>query len=460
MTSDDRSALQFRRMTETPIPQLILSLAAPTILSMLITSIYNLADTFFVGQISTSASGAVGVVSSLMAIIQALGFMLGHGAGTIISRSLGNRDTTAATRFASTSFFTALVFGVVLAVAGLGTLPHFMMLLGSTETILPHACAYARPILIAAPLMISSLVMNNILRYEGKASFAMIGLVTGGVLNIALDPLFMFVFGLGTAGAGIATALSQSISFCILLSMFLRGKTVSQFRLSTVTREARDFGRILLGGAPSFGRQGLNSIGGMLLNLAARSYGDAAVAGMSIVSRIFMFIISVAIGVGQGLQPVASFNYGARKYRRVRQAAIFTIEAAFCMLVVLVGLCWVNGDALIRLFRDDPAVTAVALPAFHYQCLAMLLQPIIVVANMTFQSVGASGRATFLACCRQGVFFIPLILILPRTHGLFGVEICQPIADVLTFLVSLPFLIAFLQQLGRMDDAEQSKTAS
>ena len=460
MTSDDRSALQFRRMTETPIPQLVLSLAAPTILSMLITSIYNLADTFFVGQISTSASGAVGVVSSLMAIIQALGFMLGHGAGTIISRSLGSRDTTAATRFASTSFFTALVFGVVLAVAGLGTLPHFMMLLGSTETILPHACAYARPILIAAPLMISSLVMNNILRYEGKASFAMIGLVTGGLLNIALDPLLIFGLGMGTAGAGLATALSQTISFCILLSMFLRGKTVSQFRLSAVTREARDFGRILLGGAPSFGRQGLNSIGGMLLNLAARSYGDAAVAGMSIVSRIFMFIISVAIGVGQGLQPVASFNYGARKYRRVRQAAIFTIEAAFCMLVVLVGLCWVNGDALIRLFRDDPAVTAVALPAFHYQCLAMLLQPIIVVANMTFQSVGASGRATFLACCRQGVFFIPLILILPRTHGLFGVEICQPIADVLTFLVSLPFLLAFLQQLGRMDDAEQSKTAS
>ena len=460
MTSDDRSALQFRQMTETPIPQLILSLAAPTILSMLITSIYNLADTFFVGQISTSASGAVGVVSSLMAIIQALGFMLGHGAGTIISRSLGSRDTTAATRFASTSFFTALVFGVVLAVAGLGTLPHFMMLLGSTETILPHACAYARPILIAAPLMISSLVMNNILRYEGKASFAMIGLVTGGVLNIALDPLFMFVFGLGTAGAGIATALSQSISFCILLSMFLRGKTVSQFRITAVTHSPAEFGTILMTGMPSFGRQGLNSIGGMLLNIAARGYGDAAVAGMSIVSRIFMFIISVAIGVGQGLQPVASFNYGARKFRRVRQAAIFTIEAAFCMLVVLVGLCWVNGDALIRLFRDDPAVTAVALPAFHYQCLAMLLHPIIVVANMTFQSVGASGRATFLACCRQGVFFIPLILILPRTHGLFGVEICQPIADVLTFLVSLPFLLAFLQQLGRMDDAEQSKTAS
>ena len=448
------------QMTETPIPKLILGLAAPTILSMLITSIYNLADTFFVGQISTSASGAVGIVSSLMAILQALGFMLGHGSGSIISRSLGSQNTDAATRFASTSFFTALVFGGIITAAGLLTLPDFMMLLGSTETILPHACAYARYILLAAPIMMSSLVMNNILRYEGKASFAMIGLVTGGLLNIALDPLFIFGLGMGTAGAGLATALSQTISFCILLSMFLRGKTVSQFRITAVTHSPAEFGTILMTGMPSFGRQGLNSIGGMLLNIAARGYGDAAVAGMSIVSRIFMFIISVAIGVGQGLQPVASFNYGARKFRRVRQAAIFTMGAAFCMLVVLVALCWVDSDALIRLFRDDPDVTAVALPAFHYQCLAILLQPVIVVANMTFQSVGKAGRATFLACCRQGVFFIPLILILPRTLGLMGVETCQPIADVFTFIVSLPFLLAFLNQLSRMDDAEKARSAS
>ena len=453
MASNELNIQQYKKMTETPIPKLILGLAAPTILSMLITSIYNLADTFFVGQIST-------IASSLMAIIQALGFTLGHGSGTIISRSLGSRNTKAATRFASTSFFTALAVGVVLALIGLATLPGFMLLLGSTETILPHACAYARPILIAAPLMISSLVMNNILRYEGKANFAMIGLVTGGVLNILLDPVFMFVLGLGTAGAGIATALSQTVSFFILLSMSLRGKTISQFRLHSVTREAREFGMILIGGAPSFGRQGLNSIGGMLLNIAARSYGDAAVAGMSIVSRIFMFIISVVIGVGQGLQPVAAFNYGARKFRRVRQAAIFTMGAAFCMLVVLVALCWVDSDALIRLFRDDPDVTAVALPAFRFQCLAILLQPVTVVANMLFQSVGKAGRATFLACCRQGVFFIPLILILPRTLGLMGVETCQPIADVFTFIVSLPFLLAFLNQLSRMDDAEKARSAS
>ena len=457
MSAEDRTAQQFRKMTETPIPKLILSLAAPTILSMLITSIYNLADTFFVGQISTSASGAVGVVSSLMAIIQALGFMLGHGAGSIISRSLGSQNTKAATRFASTSFFTALTFGLILAAIGLTTLPHFMMLLGSTETILPHACAYARPILIAAPLMMSSLVMNNILRYEGKASFAMIGLVTGGVLNMVLDPVFIFGFGLGTAGAGIATALSQSISFCILLSMFLRGKTVSQFQLSAVTRSPAEFGAILMTGLPSFGRQGLNSIGGMLLNIAARSYGDAAVAGMSIVSRIFMFIISVAIGTGQGFQPVAGFNYGARKYRRVEKACVFTMCASFCFLSVIVAACWFNAEALIKLFRDDPEVTAIALPAFRYQCFACFLQPVIVAGNMLFQSIGKSGRATFLACCRQGVFFIPLILTLPRMLGLLGIEICQPIADVLTFVVTVPFLFPFLHQLVKMEEAETAK---
>ena len=457
MSAEDRTAQQFRKMTETPIPKLILSLAAPTILSMLITSIYNLADTFFVGQISTSASGAVGVVSSLMAIIQALGFMLGHGAGSIISRSLGSQNTKAATRFASTSFFTALTFGLILAAVGLTTLPHFMMLLGSTETILPHACAYARPILIAAPLMMSSLVMNNILRYEGKASFAMIGLVTGGVLNMVLDPVFIFGFGLGTAGAGIATALSQSISFCILLSMFLRGKTVSQFQLSAVTRSPAEFGTILMTGLPSFGRQGLNSIGGMLLNIAARSYGDAAVAGMSIVSRIFMFIISVAIGTGQGFQPVAGFNYGARKYRRVEKACVFTMCASFCFLSVIIAACWFNAEALIKLFRDDPEVTAIALPAFRYQCFACFLQPVIVAGNMLFQSIGKSGRATFLACCRQGVFFIPLILTLPRMFGLLGVEICQPIADVLTFVVTVPFLFPFLHQLVKMEEAETAK---
>ena len=409
---------QFDKMTRTPIPRLVMGLAVPTILSMLITSIYNLADTFFVGQISTSASGAVGVVSSLMAVIQAVGFMLGHGAGSVISRSLGSGDVPAASRFASTSFFTAVGAGAALGVFGIAGLTPLMRLLGSTETILPHARAYAFYILLAAPFMMSSLVMNNILRYEGKASFAMVGLVTGGVLNMALDPVFIFGLGMGAGGAGLATGLSQMVSFGILLSMYLRGKTVSRLALRFYTRSPRDIATILTTGLPSFGRQGLASFASMMLNVAARPYGDAAVAAMSIVSRIFQFLLSVALGVGQGFQPVASYNYGARKFHRVRQACLFTIGASFVLMAALAAVCYVNGEALVRLFRDDGAVTAIALPAFRWQCVATLLQPVLVCGNMLFQSVGKAGRATFLSCCRQGIFFIPLILA--------GVQYSQP----------------------------------
>ena len=445
---------QFDKMTRTPIPRLVMGLAVPTILSMLITSIYNLADTFFVGQISTSASGAVGVVSSLMAVIQAVGFMLGHGAGSVISRSLGSGDAPAASRFASTSFFTALGAGAALGVFGIAGLTPLMRLLGSTETILPHARAYAFYILLAAPFMMSSLVMNNILRYEGKASFAMVGLVTGGVLNMALDPVFIFGLGMGAGGAGLATGLSQMVSFGILLSMYLRGKTVSRLALRFYTRSPRDIATILTTGLPSFGRQGLASFASMMLNVAARPYGDAAVAAMSIVSRIFQFLLSVALGVGQGFQPVASYNYGARKFHRVRQACLFTVGASFVLMTALAAVCYVNGEALVRLFRDDGAVTAIALPAFRWQCVATLLQPVLVCGNMLFQSVGKAGRATFLSCCRQGIFFIPLILTLPRAFGLAGVQYSQPIADALSFVVAVPFMAQFLAELDRMDAAE------
>ena len=443
--------LQYEKMTATPIPKLVMGLAVPTILSMLITSIYNLADTFFVGQLSTSASGAVGVVSSLMAVIQAIGFMLGHGAGSVISRSLGSGDAPAASRFASTSFFTALGAGAALGVFGVLGLTPLMRLLGSTETILPHARAYAFYILLAAPFMMSSLVMNNILRYEGKASFAMVGLVTGGVLNMALDPLFIFGFGMGTGGAGLATGLSQVVSFCILLSMYLRGKTVSRLSLRSYTRSARDIVTILTTGMPSFGRQGLASVASMMLNVAARAYGDAAVAAMSIVSRIFQFLMSVALGVGQGFQPVSSYNYGAQKFHRVREACIFTMEASFVLMTALAAVCYFQGEGLVRLFRDDDTVAAIALPAFRWQCIATVLQPVLICSNMLFQSVGKAGRATLLSCCRQGIFFIPLIAVLPQLWGLAGVQYSQPIADVFSFVVAVPFLWQFLRQLERMD---------
>ncbi len=447
---ESNRARQYRTMTETKIPTLILRLALPTVLSMLITGIYNLAETYFVGQLNnTSASGAIGVVASLMAIIQALGFMLGHGAGSHISRSLGAKDADTATRYASTGFFTALLLGGILGVVGLFTLDGFMLLLGSTDTILPHASGYAFYILLAAPIMMSSLVMNNILRYEGKAFFAMIGLVFGGILNMILDPILIFSCGMGTAGAGLATAISQCVSFLLLLSAFLRKKTVSRFSLFRITKKPREFFGILAVGLPSFGRQGLAAIAGMLLNVAARGYGDAAVAAMSIVSRIFMFLMSVVLGIGQGFQPVAAFNYGAKKYRRVRDAALFTVAAATVAVVVFGSVCYLFAPELIRAFQNDGEVLSIALPAFRYQAIALIFEPVIVSCNMLYQSVGRAAIATPLAMCRQGIFFLPLILTFPSAFGIAGIQAAQPLADALTFLVTLPFFIVFLSRLSK-----------
>lgn len=439
---------QYDKMTLTPIPNLIVRLGVPTIISMLITNIYNMADTYFIGQLdNTSASGAIGIVFSLMAILQAFGFMFGHGAGSIISRKLGHRDSESASRFASTSFFLSILTGLVISVAGISFLSPFMFALGSTETILPYAREYGFFILLAAPFLTSSCVLNNILRYEGRAAYAMIGLTTGGILNIALDPVFIFGLGMGVRGAGLATALSQLISFLILLFMFLSGKTQSRLSIRLITRDVHEVLEILAVGFPSMMRQAMNSIGGLLLNHQAAVYGDAAVAAMSIVNRVCALIFAVAVGVGQGYQPVAAFNYGAGKYSRVRQGVLFALSMGAAAMGVLAAIGLIFPDQIIQTFRNDPEVIRIGTFALRCQCVACLLQPISLYASMMFQCVGKSGRATLLSSLRNGVCFIPLILTLPHVIGLTGVQISQMIADILASLISLPLLIGFLRKL-------------
>ena len=309
---------QYKLMTETPVGKLIVKLGIPTTVSMLVTNIYNMADTYFVGTLGTSASGAVGIVFGLMAIIQAVGFMFGHGAGSIISRKLGAKDNETANIVASTAFFFSIGSGVLISIFGIAFSKPFLRLLGSTETILPFAEDYAFWILLAAPVMTASFVLNNILRYEGKAALAMIGLTVGGGLNIFGDWLLIGVFDMGISGAGISTALSQTVSFLILLSMFLRGKTQSKFSFKSLKKGIPELKNIMYTGLPSLTRQGLSSVATMLLNNTAGLYGDAAVAGMTIVNRICFFIFAVGLGIGQGFQPVCAFNYGAKKYKRVK----------------------------------------------------------------------------------------------------------------------------------------------
>lgn len=437
----------YDKMTRTPIPKLIISLGTPTIISMLITNVYNMVDTYFVSSLGTSASGAVGVVFSLMAILQAFGFMFGHGAGSIISRKLGQRDTESASRFASTSFFCSLGIGIIIGVFGILFLSPFMRLLGSTPTILPFARKYGLYILLAAPFMVSSCVLNNILRYEGMAAYAMIGLTAGGVLNMLGDPLFMFYFGMGIDGAGLSTALSQFISFLLLLYMFLAKKTESRLALRLVTRKAEELLDIIKTGFPSLVRQGLGSISTMLLNHQAAVYHDAAVAAMSIVNRISMLIFSVGLGLGQGYQPVAAFNYGAGKYSRVKKGFWFTTAAGEALLGVL-GIAGLAVSAnIIGVFRDDPEVIRIGVLALRLQCLACFLQPLSVSGNMMFQSVGESAKATYLSMLRSGICFIPAILILPEVMGLLGVQSAQTVADILTFLLTIPLLVKFLRKL-------------
>ena len=443
----DNTSAQYKRMTETPVSKLILKLGIPTTISMLATSLYNMADTYFVGTLGTSASGAVGIVFGLMAILQAFGFLFGHGAGSILSRKLGARDTHSATCAASVGFFCSLVCGAVILLLGLLFLNPLMRLLGSTETILPYARTYSTFILLAAPIMMSSFVLNNILRYEGRALFSMIGLTTGGVLNIFGDWLLIRQFHMGIEGAGISTAVSQTISFCLLLSPFFRGKTQSRLSLRAAATSVRLIPDVAATGFPSLMRQGLTSIATMMLNWQAGVYGDAAVSAMTIVARICFFVFAVGLGIGQGFQPVCSFNYGARKYSRVRKGFFFTLGIGELFLGILAIVGMLLSSHLIGFFRDDPEVVAIGTFALRVQLAALFFQPLTLCGNMLFQSIGANLQATFLSILRSGLYFLPLILILPMYIGLTGVQITQAVSDVLAFVTAIPFIVWFLHRL-------------
>ncbi len=446
--SDENS--QFAKMTETPIKPLVTGLAVPTIISMLVTSVYNTADTFFVSKLGTSASGAIGIVFSLMAVIQAVGFTLGMGSGSAISRLLGQRKNDEADCYASSGLAASSIFGLLLGITGLLTLEPLMRLLGSTETILPYAAEYGKYILISAPFMTMTFVLNNILRSEGKARLSMIGLASGSILNIGLDPLMIFVFDMGITGAAAATLIGNIISFCILLYFFLAKKTTVRLSVQSISRSPMLYLKIIRNGLPSFCRQGLASISTVMLNNAAADYGDSAVAAISIVGKIFMLIFSVILGFGQGYQPVAGFNYGAGKYKRVKEALMFNYITATIMMTVLAAGGFIFAPQLMELFiKDDPQVIETGALALRIQCLSMPLLPLTTTSNMTFQSIGKSWTAVLLSSCRQGIYFIPLILILPDIYGLNGVISVQTAADVLSAATSLPFLIWFVRKLGR-----------
>jgi len=439
-------------MIRTPIPKLVTSLAIPTIISMLITGIYNMADTYFVSCLkSDSATAAVGVVFPLMTLIQAVGFTLAVGSGSRISRLLGQKKKTEADTILSSALVATLFFGLCLTIFGLIFLTPLMRLMGATDTILPYARSYAGYILLGAPIMATVFVLNNTLRSEGHAMFGMIGVTTGGILNMILDPIFIFVLDMGISGAAIATLISQCISFSILLAWFLTGRCNLTLSPKNISRNPRQYLDILSTGMPSLCRQGLSSTASIFLNRAAVVYGDPAVAAMAVVGKVFVLINSALTGFGQGYQPALGFNFGARCYSRVRQALLFSWKTGTLMLTTLGCIGFIFAPQIISCFGSGEMLE-IGIVAMRAQCVGLFFMPTGVIANMTFQVVGQSAKATFLSACRQGIYFLPLIWILPRLWGLPGVQFSQPIADFLTAATCVPFMIQFYRSLPDADE--------
>lgn len=439
--------LQRKRMLTVPIPKLIIGMIIPTVLSQLITVIYNTADTFFVARIGTSAAAAVGVVFSLQSIMQAYGFGVGTGCGSLVARCLGAAQNDKAESYANSALLAGLAGSLVIMIPSLIFLPQLMRLLGSTDTMLDYCVSYARIILMGCPFLCTSSVMSCILRNEGEPIYAVVGLVIGGFFNVILDPVLIFWAHWGIAGAAAATIVSQALSWIILLRAFIAGKSIVKINPRSISRRWRDYIEIYTTGIPTTCRQGMASLGSAVLNIYASYYGDSAVAAVTISNKIYLFVRNVIIGVGQGFQPVAGFNFGAGDKERTRQAFIFSTQLGTVICVVAAVFIGFNTELVMSWFRgDDPAVIAIGKSALLFACAVMPLMAYSTFVNQLYQCLGFKFAATMLACCRNGFFLIPVVLVLPRFIGVGGVEMAQPLADFLTFVISVPFQISFFRK--------------
>ena len=436
---------QYDKMTKSPLVKLIVSLGIPTTISMLVTSLYNMADTYFVGTLGESPQAATGILFTLQAIIQAVAFMLGQGSGTLVSKALADRNKEEASEYVSTGFFTGLFFGIAFSVLGLLFLNPLLRLLGSTDTILPYARQYGACVLLSCPVVMGSFVLNNNLRYEGKSFYSMIGLVSGGLINIFLDYLMVVVFEKGILGAGIATAVSQTISFIILLHFFKK-MGESKIRFKHLSKNSHTYFTIMKVGFPALVRQGLTSFSGGLLNNITRPFGDAAIAAMSVANRFSMFVMCVGLGIGQGYQPVAAFNYQAKRYDRVKRGLLATMVIGFVMVACLAIPSIIFAEDIVYAFQKSPAVMEVGVLPLRAACIGAMFLPFSIPVNMLYQSTRQVKISTFLSMLRNGVTFIPTLLITTHIWGLLGVQISQPLADVMTGLIAIPFVISFLRK--------------
>jgi len=442
-------------MTTSPLEPLIFSLAVPSIAIMVVSALYNMADTFFVSSLGTSVVGAVGVAFPLMAVIQAIGFFFGQGAGNYISRALGARDTQRAYRMAATSFISGTAFMALIAAGCIVFRNPLVSALGATKTIAPYALDYVLFILLSAPWMVAATILNQQLRFQGSASIAMIGMISGAVLNIGLDPLFIFVFNMGITGAALATMLSQITSFAILFcyACTRQGNIPIRIRDFAPSRELYD--GMFKGGVPSLIRQGLVSLTAIIINHMAATYGDAAIAAIAIVNRLYLFCNTLILGFGQGFQPVCGFNYGAKLYKRVKQGFWFCVRTVFCALFVMTVLMLVFAPEVIAFFRrGDPEVISIGSLGLRLRCILLPLSAFVVMNTMMTQTMGMAFYSSLITTSRQGLFLLPLLFIFNKLTnlGILGILVCFPISDAMSFLMTIPLSIQVLRSMNTLSE--------
>lgn len=450
-----KSEAYHKKMTEESVSKIIISLGIPTTISMLITNIYNMADTYFVGGIGDSAQAATGILFTLQCIIQAVAFMLGHGAGTFVAKYLAQKNTDKASSYTTTAIIIGGVLGVVMMSLGLIFLEPFLRFLGSTDTILPYAKDYGMWILISSPFLICSLVLNNVLRYEGKAFYAMFGLTAGGLLNIAGDYGLVEIMEMGVYGAGLATALSQMISFLILIVLYDK-YAQSRIKIKFMARERKVYFNIFKMGLPSLIRQGLTSVSNGLLNNLIKPFGDAPIAAMSIVQKYSSFVMCVGLGIGQGYQPFSSFNYELKEYDRVKKGTKFLLAFGTVAVGIIATVGFIFAPNIVYMFQREQAVINVGTPAMRYASIGLWFLPISVTCNMLYQSIREAKMASFMAIMRSGAVLIPVLLITGTFFGLDGIIMAQPISDILTGIITLPFLMRFFKITPSTAEAKES----
>jgi len=450
MTEADRARQDSRKtmMLEAPLPSVIARMAVPSIVSFLITSIYNLADTYFVSSLGTEATAAVSVNASLDQIIMMAGSMLAVGASSYIARLLGARRDEEASRTLSSAFFLAMGFGAAVMVLGLAFMGPMVRLLGATDTCAQYAADYAAYVLLVAPFMAANFVTTQCLRSEGSAVLAMVGMGFGGILNCFLDPLFIFYLDMEVKGASIATAISKLVSFAILIFPYVTGRSVLRLSLRRCRPTGVILGQIASVGSSSLFRNGLAVLSAIVLNNIAGGISDSVLAGIGVSTKVMMFPFGIILGFGTGFQPVAGFNWGAGRYDRVLESYRFSARVAAVGAAAMGLALAVFAGPLIALFAEaDPAMREIGALCIRLQCLALPVHSWVAVVNMLCAGLGQARGAVLLSTSRQGTCFLPIVYPMALLWGAVGVAAVQAVADILSMTLAVPIIRKVKRQI-------------